>query len=65
MRRIGRIVLALAVATVFLPAAAPGARAGDDAAPPAHLDFRHTYAQALLESRVRNVPVLVMRLKDD
>ena len=30
-----------------------------------HLDFRRSYAEALLEARVRNVPVLVTRHKDE
>ena len=30
----------------------------------AHLEFRPTYERALLEARVRNVPVFVSRHKD-
>ncbi len=30
-----------------------------------HLHFRRTYAEALLEARIRNVPILVSRHKDD
>jgi len=60
-----RIALALAAAAVFLPAAPRGARAGGDDGSPPHLDYRRTYERALLESRIRNVPVLVSRQKDD
>ena len=44
------------------PAAkAPAAKARD---PDDHLDFKKTYAAALLEARIRNVPVFVSRHKD-
>jgi len=47
-----------------------GAHAGDAKKPPArpgvdHLRFSRTYAEALWEGRLRNVPVLVSRHKDE
>lgn len=51
-------VLCLAALAAPLPtAAAPKAKP--------HLYFRTTYADALLEARIRNVPILVSRHKDD
>ena len=41
----------------------PNAEAAPKTKP--HLDFRTSYADALLEARVRNLPVLVTRHKDD
>jgi hypothetical protein len=37
---------------------------GGKAKEPDHLIFRRTYEAALLEARIRNVPVLVSRHKD-
>ncbi|MHC5012069.1 MAG: hypothetical protein ACYTG6_14170 [Planctomycetota bacterium] len=54
-----------AVATVTLAAflAVPGdGRAGDDE--DEHLDYRTTYEEAMLEARIRNVPIFVSRHKD-
>ena len=51
-------VLCLAALVAPLPsAAAPKAKP--------HLHFRTTYAEALLEARIRNVPILVSRHKDE
>lgn len=64
MRRTLPLLLALALgAGAFWSALGPSARAEDEKQ--AHLDYRRTYAEALLESRIRNVPVLVTRHKDD
>ena len=65
MRRTLPALLALALGTgAFWSAiAARPVRAGDEEH--AHLAYRRTYAEALLESRIRNVPVLVTRHKDD
>ena len=65
MRRTIPTVLALAfTASAFWLTVGPtGAHAGDEQVD--HLRYRKTYADALLESRIRNVPVLVTRHKDD
>jgi hypothetical protein len=57
----------LLVGCAFVALAAPGVagekkKAKKDAKP--HIEFRATYEQALLESRIRNVPVFVSRHKD-
>jgi hypothetical protein len=57
------LLLALATGAFWLTAVPHGARAGDEK--DAHLRYRKTYGDALLESRIRNVPVLVTRHKDD
>ena len=57
------LVLVLAAGTFWLAAVPYCARAGDEKQ--AHLNYRKTYAEALLESRIRNVPVLVTRHNDD
>ncbi len=60
----------LALAFVFLAGdlqagdAKSKAKAKAKAAKPKHLDFQATYAQALLEARIRNLPVFVSRHKD-
>ena len=51
--------LALAAAHA-VPACADPGRKKDP-----HLEYRRTYADALLESKVRNLPVFVSRHKDD
>jgi len=69
-----RLLLCALLATcVFL---VPESRAADDDGPAAksksnskakaddHLDFKKTYAAALREARIRNVPVFVSRHKD-
>ncbi len=67
MRRPLTAVLVLtlaALAGAYWLAALPScARAGDGEQP--HLNYRRTYAEALLEGRIRNVPVLVTCHKDD
>lgn len=63
MRRTLPIALLLALAAPAFWLALRPAGAGEDPAP--HLRYRKTYAEALLESRIRNVPVLVTRHKDD
>ena len=54
--------------TAALLLAAGTTLAGDDDAKKAkkgpHLDYRRTYEVALLEARIRNVPVFVSRQKD-
>lgn len=73
-RRLVLLVSAVACAALFVAAAAD-LQAGDDekaaakskakAAPePAHLDYKRTYAEALREARIRNLPVFVSRHKD-
>ena len=57
------LVLAFAAGAFWLAAWPAGARAEDEK--PLHLNYRKTYAEALLEGRIRNVPVLVSRHKDD
>lgn len=57
------LALALGVGGFWLAAVPAPARAGDE--PHASLHYRKTYAEALLESRIRNVPLLVTRHKDD
>ena len=44
-------------------AAGPRPAAGKDAAPT--LDWRRTYGDALMEARIRNLPVFVTRHKDE
>ena len=52
----------LTVTALVFPAAAP---AGEKKAKTkAHLDYRSTYEQALLEARIRNLPLFVSRHKD-
>jgi hypothetical protein len=57
------LMLAFAAGAFWLAVWPAGARAEDEK--PLHLDYRKTYAEALLESRIRNLPVLVSRHKDD
>jgi len=52
----------LLLAALALPALAPSPVAAKEEA---NLPWRRTYAEALLEARVRNVPVLVTRQKDE
>ena len=57
------LVLVLAAGAFWLALWPARARAGDGEAK--HLRYRKTYAEALLEGRIRNVPVLASRHKDD
>lgn len=57
LRRIGILGLGVLAAAAFTASAV----AKED---PDVLRWRHTYAEALLEARLRNVPVLVSRHKD-
>ena len=66
-----RAFLCLAFFASLFALAAADLHAGDDkkakkktVAGKDHLDFKKTYADALLESRIRNVPVFVSRHKD-
>ncbi len=77
MPRTRRAILTLALAAVFL-ALAGTTQAGDDDAKKAgkkdrskvakrgqdHLAYKKTYADALLEARIRNLPVFISRHKD-
>lgn len=77
MPRTRRAILTLALAAVFL-ALAGTTEAGDDDAKKGgakdrskvakrgqdHLAYKKTYADALLEARIRNLPVFVSRHKD-
>lgn len=65
MRRTLPALLALVLGTgaFWFAVVAHPVHAGDEKL--AHLDYRRTYADALLESRIRNVPLLVTRHKDD
>lgn len=65
-----RTLVAITAALCFAAAAGAGE---DDAAKSkskakakkvSHLDYRITYERALLEARIRNVPVFVSRQKD-
>jgi hypothetical protein len=64
-----RVLLAGAFVAAALTAPA-ALRAGDDPAPKSkiskegHLQYRRTYEGALLEARIRNLPVFVSRHKD-
>ena len=56
-----RTRLAWVVGGLLLATLAPGATAKG---PDESVRWRHTYSEALLEARLRNVPVLVSRHKD-
>jgi hypothetical protein len=60
-RRGAAALLLVAGALLVAPATS---RAGDDEPKGPHLEFRRTYAEALLESRVRGMPLFVSRHKD-
>lgn len=65
-RTVGWLAPGLLAAALLLGAGTT--RAGEDDAKQAtkgpHLDYRRTYEAALLEARIRNVPVFVSRQKD-
>ena len=63
MRHLAASLVVLAGGLAFLAFLGPGADAGDKKA--AHLDYKRTYLEALTESRLRNVPLIVSRHKDD
>lgn len=66
MRRLAPVLaLALAGVGAALWARAPRPTLAGDAAEKPHLVYRKTYAEALLEGRIRGVPVLVTRRRDD
>ncbi len=52
-----RLAPLLLVATLAIPASAGGGAE--------HLHWRRTYGEALLEARIRNIPVFVTRHKDE
>lgn len=63
-RPILRLTLAACTAAFLVALGVPSPSAAGPEAKE-HLHFRKTYADALLEARIRNLPVLVSRHKDD
>ena len=63
MRHLAASLLVAASGLAFLSFLGCPAGAGDEES--GHLDYKRTYHEALLESRLRNVPLLVSRHKDD
>ena len=66
-RRRRHLGTTLAATALFLAAGAALAGAGDAKKPAkgSHLDYRRTYPDALLEARIRNMPIFFSRQKDD
>ena len=54
----------LTVAALVYPAPVPAGEKKAKTKTKAHLAFRPTYEQALLEARIRNLPLFVSRHKD-
>lgn len=59
------VAVGTALFAVLLGSMAPGRAAPDKKGKKkAHLEYRATYERALMEARIRNVPVFVSRHKD-
>jgi hypothetical protein len=60
-RRLGRALIAV---SLFLTAGTSLAGDAKKVRKGPHLDYRRSYAEALTEARIRNVPVFFSRQKD-